>query len=70
VTKQELEEKRLHIEPYAGGFMIADYRPYTNENQLAYFYGRSLDPRRQPIINDPFPTEEAAITGATTLAEQ
>ena len=59
MTKDELyDEKGIAVEPYAGGFLLADYS--GNRGQASYC-GRSMSWSSQPIVNDPFPTEESAI---------
>lgn len=50
----------LSYEPYAGGFMIADYSDSNNVR----FCGRRFEWRKQPIISDPFETKEAAEDAA------
>jgi len=51
-----IDEREIRIERYGRGYIIT--RP-TNDNWEEYA-GVSLDWRRQPIVDDPFPTEDEA----------
>ncbi len=58
-TKESLyETKRIAVEPYADGFILADYSGNRGE---ASFCGKSMEWSRQPIVRDPFETEAAAV---------
>lgn len=56
--KAKSEEAGIYIEPYAEGFIIADYRTG------ARFRGKSNTWRNQPIVYDVFLTEAVAIEAA------
>lgn len=59
MTKTELyDQKGIAVERYAEGFILADYSGNRGE---ASYCGASMAWRRQPIVRDPFPTEEAAV---------
>jgi hypothetical protein len=52
----------IAIESYGGGFIIADYSGEVPTRFGARYRGISGEWREQPIVRDPFPTEEAAIS--------
>lgn len=51
-----LKSKGIYIEPYAQGFIIADY-----SHHRARYRGRSNDWKQQPLIPDPFLSKGEAI---------
>ncbi|MDE1673814.1 hypothetical protein [Nocardia gipuzkoensis] len=57
------------IEPYAGGFIIADYSGNRGHFGAAYA-GVSLEWNEQPTVGDPFPTEAAARQAAADQADR
>jgi len=52
------EDKSISVEAYGSGFMLADY---SGKRGVAAFCGLSMNWGGQPVIDDPFPTEEAAL---------
>lgn len=56
--KSLYELKKIAIEPYANGYLLADYSGNRGE---ASYCGVSMDWRRQSIVHDPFPTKEEAF---------
>lgn len=58
MTKEELSEEGINIEPFAKGFIIADYSGLVCVKR---FCGQSMIWKQQPIIRDPFSTEEEAV---------
>jgi hypothetical protein len=63
MSEEQLNELGLYVEPYAGGFMIADYR----NGEDARYYGSDLFSRRQPITHCPFPDKASAIVAAEQI---
>jgi hypothetical protein len=65
LTEKEIYDARgIAIEPYAGGFILADY---SGRNGPAAYRGVSSQWRSQPIVGDPFATKESAIEAAAAL---
>ena len=63
MTKTELyETKKINVERYGAGFILADYSGNRGE---ASYCGISKSWSSQPIVRDPFPTESAAIAAAS-----
>lgn len=59
MTEEELSDKKsIDVEPYAYGFILADYSGNRGE---ASYCGVSMRWSRQPIVPDPFPSAEAAV---------
>lgn len=56
-----MNDPKIDVEPYGGGFILADYSGKRGE---ASFCGVSLDWRTQPIVSDPFPSQEEAVAKA------
>lgn len=66
MTKKELyDTKEIAVLEYGGGFVLADYSGKRGE---ASYCGVSMSWSRQPIVSDPFPTEESAIAAAGEAA--
>jgi len=59
------EETGIDVEPYGGGFILADYSGKRGE---AMYCGVSLDWSSQPIVTDPFPSREEAELKANSEA--
>lgn len=59
MTKEEADKKGFSIEPYGGGFIIADYSGKRGE---ASYCGKEMKWSSQPIVQPPFfETEEEAL---------
>ncbi len=67
MTKQDLKAIGVDIEPYGGGFMISDYSGKVETQFGARYCGESQDWRDQPVVTDPFHTEQDAINTASKL---
>lgn len=64
MTEEKINDAGVFIEPFGGGFIIADY-----SSELALFAGISLNWRSQPIVSDPFPTRDDALAAAAKRLE-
>lgn len=72
MTRDELEEREVHIESYGHGFIVADYsgerKDRTGRTAEAVYAGARKEWVRQPIsIGEPFATDEDAIEFASSL---
>lgn len=65
MSEEQLNDAGMFIEPYAGGFMLADYRDGDN----ARYYGSDLSSRRQPITYSPFIDKASALTAGEQLVK-
>ncbi len=63
-TENELYDKKsIAVEPYAGGFILADYSGNRGE---ASYCGASMSWSLRSIVRSPFPTQEAAVKAGET----
>jgi hypothetical protein len=67
MTKEELSDAGVSIESYGGGFIIADYSGKTETRFGARYCGESKEWRDQPVVRDPFQTEEEAVKAASEV---
>lgn len=63
MTEQHLNDAGVYVEPYGGGFMVADYR----NGEDARYCGSDLSWRRQPITYSPFPDKASAVEAVAPL---
>jgi len=64
MTRAEAEEYGYAVESYGGGFIVVDYSGKRGEFGAAY-RGMGGEWRSQPVVQDPYPTEDAAWESIT-----
>ena len=59
MNEEQLSEIGISVESYGGGYILADYSGNRGE---ASYRGSSDNWIKQPMVRDPFPDKESAIS--------